>query len=233
MPPIWLMTKFRQQEKSTFPCSYLMYHWVIVNHCLDMRTQSGQQIPPGRPPKQQEWKGRGETRGTNGAEVPGFYCFNRLDMTPNWLFEHGKHAAEAWMLVTKFTTYVRHVGSDNHAGSYDTHYDTHRYPFYVLSIIDGERQRDLPLPLLLPCSSRSRVCVSYMRNSWPWTQVWSADSAHIVCLSLPFAQIPHYFGPSRWAQDNLTAPLYHSSSTFLSSVTTVQLRHAKAISQKS
>lgn len=175
MPPIWLMTKFRQQEKSTFPCSYLMYHWVIVNHCLDMRTQSGQQIPPGRPPKQQEWKGRGETRGTNGAEVPGFYCFNRLDMTPNWLFEHGKHAAEAWMLVTKFTTYVRHVGSDNHAGSYDTRL----YPFYVFSIIDGERRRDLPLPLLLPCSSRSRVCVSYMRNSWPWTQVWSADSAHV------------------------------------------------------
>lgn len=99
-----------------------------------MRTQSGQQIPPGRPPKQQEWKGRGETRGTNGAEVPGFYCFNRLDMTPNWLFEHGKHAAEAWMLVTKFTTYVRHVGSDNHAGSYDTRL----YPFYVFSIIDGE-----------------------------------------------------------------------------------------------
>lgn len=158
MPPIWLMTKFRQQEKSTFPCSYLMYHWVIVNHCRDMRTQSGQQIPPGRPPKQQEWKGRGETRGTNGAEVPGFYCFNRLDMTPNWLFEHGKHAAEAWMLVTKFTTYVRHVGSDNHAGSYDTH----RYPFYVFSIIDGERRRDLPLPpllLALPC-----VCVIHEKQ---------------------------------------------------------------------
>lgn len=148
-----------QQEKSSFPCSYLMYHRVIVNHCLDMNCR--QQIPPGRPPKQHECKGREKLAGQMWLRCQDFTALTAWTWAQTDCSNTGnmqqKH--ECWwpssprMCVTWEAIIMLVV-------------------MIPISSLTVNGNGIYPFPSCSP-APRAPVCVLYMRNSWQHTHCMS------------------------------------------------------------